>query len=73
MDKNLPANEGDTGSIPGRFYKPWSNKVCAPQLLSLWAATTEACVPRAYALQQEKPLQWGAHAPPRRVAPARHN
>ena len=33
MDKNLPANEGDTGSIPGRFYKPWSNKARKPQLL----------------------------------------
>ena len=61
MDKNLPASEGDTGSIPGRFYKPWSNKVCAPQLPSLWAATTEARVPRACALNKgnhcnEKPV-----------------
>ena len=25
--KNLPANAGDTGSIPvpGRFHKPWGN------------------------------------------------
>ena len=62
MDKNLPANEGDTGSIPGRVYKPWSNKVRAPQLLSLWAATTEARVPRACALNRrnhcnEKPVR----------------
>ena len=27
VDKNLPANAGDTGSIPrlGRFQRPWSN------------------------------------------------
>ena len=43
------------------------------QLLSLHAATTEVLVPRAHALQQEKPPQWEAHAPQRRVAPTRHN
>ena len=37
------------------------------------ATTTEACAPRACAPQQEKPPQWEAHAPQRRVAPARHN
>ena len=48
----------------------WSNKARVPQLLSLRstacepqplsprAATTEACAPRARALQQEKPPQW---------------
>ena len=27
VDRNLPANTGDTGSIPGpgRFHMPWSN------------------------------------------------
>ena len=30
---------------------------CEPQLLSPCATTTEACAPRARALQQEKPLQ----------------
>ena len=44
-----------------------------PQLLSLYATTTEARVPRARAPPQEKPPQWEAHAPQRRVAPARHN
>ena len=34
-----------------------------PQLLSPHPAATEACVPRAHALQQEKPLQWEAYAP----------
>ena len=34
--KNLPANTGDVGSIPGpgRFHMLWSNQVCAPHLLS---------------------------------------
>ena len=44
-----------------------------PQLLSPRATTTEAHVPSAHAPQQEKPPQWEAHAPQRRVAPARHN
>ena len=41
--KNPPANEGDTGLIPGlgRSHMPWSNKTCEPQLLSPRAATTE--------------------------------
>ena len=44
-----------------------------PQLLSPRAATTEARTLRAHALQQEKPPQWEACAPQRRVAPARRN
>ena len=69
MVKNLPASAGDTGSSPGpgRSHMPWSNEACVPQLLSLCsgarepqllspsATTTEARVPRARALQQEKP------------------
>ena len=33
--KNPLANAGDMGSIPGlgRSHMPWSNEVCAPQLL----------------------------------------
>ena len=45
-----------------------------------WAYTLEstshkywARMPRARAPQQEKPLQWEAHAPQPRVAPARRN
>ena len=71
MVKNPPANTGDTGSIPGpgRSHMPWSNKVCAPQLLSLRsrahepqllslrAKTAESRAPGAHALPQEKPLQ----------------
>ena len=71
MVKNLPANAGDTGSIPGlgRSHMPRSNEAREPQLrslhsrahkaqlLSLRATTTEARVPRARALQQERPPQ----------------
>ena len=51
-DKNPPANAGDTGSIfgPGRFHTPRGN-------WSLPTKLTEAPVPRARALQQQKPLQ----------------
>ena len=85
--KNPPANAGGTGSIPGlgRSHTPRSNKALAPQLLSLHsrvrkpqllsprATTAEARAPRAHAPQQEKPPQWEAHAPQRRVAPTRRN
>ena len=85
--KNPPANARDTGSSPGprRPHMPRSNSAHEPQLLSLHsraheprllgpcATATEACVPRARAPQQEKPLQWDAHAPQCRVAPACRN
>ena len=45
---------------------------CEPQLLSLRATTTEAHMPRAHALQQEKPPQWEACTPRWRVAPSRY-
>ena len=75
MVENLPANAGDTGSIPGPGSMPQSNKAHPPQLLSLCsralesqllspcATTTEACEPRACALQQEKTLQGEACTP----------
>ena len=45
--KNLPANTGDTGSIPGpgRSHMLRSNQARAPQLLSLHTTTTEARTP----------------------------
>ena len=49
------------------------SKAHKPQLLSPHATTTEACLPRAHALQQEKPPQWETHALQRRVAPALRN
>ena len=55
--RNLPANEGDTGSSPGpgRSHRLRNNWAGAPQLLSPCAIITEAHVPRARAPQQEKP------------------
>ena len=70
----------------GHRFEPWSGEIphaaeqlsprattTEPALYSPRATTTEARVPRAHALQQEKPLQWEARAPQWRVAPARHN
>ena len=67
--KNLPANAGDTGSNPdpGRSHVLRGNKPCGPQLLSprsrghMLQLLKSTCT-RARALQQEKPLQWEAHA-----------
>ena len=55
------------------LLKPVRSRACMPQLLSLHDATIETHVPRACALQQEKPPRWGACAPQRRVAPACRN
>ena len=45
--KNLPANVGDTGLIPGlgRFYMPWGNQACVPLLLSSRACTSHLLKP----------------------------
>ena len=61
--KNLPANAGDIGSIPGleRFRMPQATK---PVHHSYWSHAPIACT-----LQQEKPPQWEAHAMQQRVAP----
>ena len=42
-DRDLPANAGDMGLIPGlgRFQMPQSNKATAPQLLSLCSRAQE--------------------------------
>ena len=77
--ENLPANaatrvralvqEDPTcrGATKPVRHNYWARE---PQLLShnFSATTTEASTPRACALQQEKPPQWEAHAPQRRVA-----
>ena len=59
MDKNLPADAGGRGSIPGpgTLHMSWSNQACESQLPSLSVTTNETHVPRACALQQEKSLQ----------------
>ena len=42
-------------------FDPWSLKIpYVMERLSPRATTTEAQVPKAYALQEEKPLQWEA-------------
>ena len=60
----------------GHRFNPWSKKIphakeqlspCAPQLLSLCSRVQvphllKPVCPRTHALQQEKPLQWEAHA-----------
>ena len=64
-----------TAYAPIKTYSPFDlysfpqNHVPKPALQSPRATTTEACAPRAHAPQQEKPLQWEAHALQRRVAP----
>ena len=69
MVKNPLANAGDTGSVPDpegsrRAAGPMRQQLLSlcsrawePRLLSPCAATTEACMPRAHGLQQEKLLQ----------------
>ena len=62
----------------------WEDSTCRratkPVRHNYWACTLEptshnywARAPRARAPQQEKPPQWEAHAPQRRVAPIRRN
>ena len=53
--KNPPANAGDTGSCPGlgRSHMLWSNKACAPQLLSLHS---RACKPQLLKPVHLKPV-----------------
>ena len=46
-----------------QLLRPLCPRVSKPQLLSLGAATIDACAPTACALQQEKPLQRKAQAP----------
>ena len=67
--QNLPANAGDTGSIPGpgRSHMPWSKQACVPQLLSQCsraqeppllspqAATTKETCSREPMPRKEKP------------------
>ena len=49
------------------------SRACEPQLLIPRTTTTEAHVPIASALQQEKTLQWEAHAQQRRRNTAKNN
>ena len=85
--KNPPTNARDMGSSPGprrshMLQSNWAHvpqllglcsRACESQLLSPCDTTIEAHAPRARASQQEKPPQWEARTPQRRVAPARCN
>ena len=55
--KNPPTNAEDMGSVPGL-----ERSHIATEQLSPCTTTTEARLPRAHALQQEKPPQWKACA-----------
>ena len=76
--KYLPANAGDMGGS----HLLWNNQARTTQLLSQHsraselqplsphAETTEAWMPRAHALQQEKLLQWETWGPKPESSPA---
>ena len=70
MEKILPADEGDMGSIPdaGRSHMPQNSYACVPQLLSLCSRAQEPKLlkstrPRAHAPWQKKPGQREACTP----------
>ena len=56
--KNLPANVGDMGSIPGlgRSHMPQSNEVQVPQLLSPGTATIEPSGSNCWRLHAVEPV-----------------
>ena len=58
---------------PMRHKLSLCSRAHVPQLLSPCAPATAAHAPRAHTRKQEKPPQGEAHAPQRRVAPARRN
>ena len=50
--------ESPPTSVGNMGFEPWSGKIPhAAEQLSWCTTTTETCVPRAHALQQEKPPQ----------------
>ena len=68
------ANAGHIGSKPGPRIPSAVDKLSpCTQSLSPRAATTEACVPRARAPQQERPLQRAACTPQQKAAPIHCN
>ena len=68
-----PTCRGATKPVHHTYWASTASTACKPHLLSPCATTTEACAPRARALQQEKPPQWEARAPQQGVAPAHRN
>ena len=57
MDRSLPANPGGTGSIhgPGGFHMLEATKPVLHNYLAHMLQLLKSELPRAYALQQEKP------------------
>ena len=63
-NRDLNCSQGLSQSSSMKPWEAYHNyRAHKPQLPSPHAATTEASMPRACALQQEKPLQWEALAP----------
>ena len=71
------------GSVPGpgRFYMPWDNNACTPQVLNPYAATTEAlhalepmlCDRRSHCNKKPVHHNWGvapAHCSGRKPTPS---
>ena len=58
MDKSLPANAGDMGSIPGpgRFHVLWSSFIRALKLLNLRAAAADSVLTAGEASSEKPPL-----------------
>ena len=68
--KNLPVQETRVRSLTQEnLICLGATKACGPKLLTLWAAATEGCVPRARTQQQEKAPQWEACAPQLETSP----
>ena len=64
--KSPPANAGDTVSVPG----PGTKITHTAEQLNPSTTTSEARTHKAFAPQQEKPLQWEAQALQQSVDPA---
>ena len=71
--KEDPTCHEATKPVRHNYWACMHPRAREPQLLSPHATTTEASAPRVRAPQQEKPPQWKACAPQRRVAPAHRN
>ena len=69
--KNSLLNAGDTSLVPspGRFHGPRGNEAHRLLTVGLLKWASEARVPRAASLQQEKPPQWEACPPQRESSP----
>ena len=74
--KNLPANAGDAGSIPGpgRFHMPQGNKAHAPQILRLTCLKSMLCNKRSPGTTTgEQPLLAPTRESPRTAMKTQHS